>query len=102
MPSRPRTRAISAMRYMPMGMPPITEIMVFITVPKVQTKKYDAAIWAHHGMFCSGEDFDLTFGLMHTVEKSAGILVKTLSMTGAKRPGLPGRFCALIAFYQSS
>lgn len=43
-------------------------------------KKYDVAIWAHHGMFCSGEDFDLTFGLMHTVEKSAEILVKTLSM----------------------
>lgn len=74
MPSRPRTRAISAMRYMPMGMPPITEIMVFITVPKVQTKKYDAAILAHHGMLCSGEDSGLTFGLMHTVEKSAGSL----------------------------
>lgn len=48
-------------------------------------KKYDVAIWAHHGMFCSGEDFDLTFGLMHTVEKSAEILVKTLSMAGGKR-----------------
>lgn len=43
-------------------------------------KKYDVAIWAHHGMFCSGEDFDLTFGLMHTVEKSAEILVKLLSI----------------------
>ena len=43
-------------------------------------KQYDVAIWAHHGMFCSGEDFDLTFGLTHTVEKSAEILVKTLSM----------------------
>lgn len=43
-------------------------------------KKYDVAIWAHHGIFCSGEDFDLTFGLMHTVEKSAEILVKMLSM----------------------
>lgn len=43
-------------------------------------KKYDVAIWAHNGMFCSGEDFDITFGLMHTVEKSAEILVKTLSM----------------------
>ncbi len=43
-------------------------------------KQYDVAIWAHHGMFCSGADFDLTFGLMHTVEKSAEILVKTLSM----------------------
>lgn len=46
---------------------------------------YDVAVWAHHGMFCSGEDFDLTFGLMHTVEKSAEILVKTLSMTQTKR-----------------
>lgn len=43
-------------------------------------KKYDVAIWAHHGIFCSGEDFDLTFGLAHTVEKSAEILVKMLSM----------------------
>lgn len=43
-------------------------------------KQYDVAIWAHHGMFCSGEDFDLTFGLMHTVEKAAEILVKVLSI----------------------
>ncbi len=48
-------------------------------------EKYDVAIWAHHGMFCSGEDFDLTFGLMHTVEKSAEILVKVLSMVPEKR-----------------
>jgi len=48
-------------------------------------ESYDVAIWAHHGMFCAGEDFDLTFGLMHTVEKSAEILVKTLSMTNQKR-----------------
>ena len=47
-------------------------------------KSYDVAIWAHHGMFCSGEDFDLTFGLMHTVEKSAEILVKALSMKPKK------------------
>ena len=42
--------------------------------------RYDRAIWAHHGMFAAGEDFDLTFGLMHTAEKSAEILVKMLSM----------------------
>lgn len=47
-------------------------------------KKYDVAIWAHHGMFASGEDFDLTFGLMHTVEKSAEILVKMRSMQPTK------------------
>jgi len=43
-------------------------------------KKYNVAIWAHHGIFCSGEDYDLTFGLAHTVEKSAEILVKVLSI----------------------
>ena len=43
-------------------------------------KKYDLAVWAHHGMFAAGEDFDLTFGLMHTAEKSAEILVKMLAM----------------------
>ncbi len=48
-------------------------------------KKYDLAIWAHHGMFAAGEDFDLTFGLMHTAEKSAEILVKMLSIRPDKR-----------------
>ncbi|MCR4950056.1 MAG: rhamnulose-1-phosphate aldolase [Solobacterium sp.] len=47
-------------------------------------KKYDVAVWAHHGMFASGPDFDLTFGLMHTVEKSAEILVKVMSMSPVK------------------
>ena len=43
-------------------------------------KKYDAIIWAHHGIFCSGEDFDNTFGLMHTIEKAAAILIKVLAV----------------------
>lgn len=43
-------------------------------------EEYDAAVWAHHGLFCAGEDFDLTFGLMHTIEKSAEILVKVMSI----------------------
>ena len=47
-------------------------------------EKYDIVIWAHHGIFCSGEDFDSTFGLAHTVEKSAEVLVKVLSMRGSK------------------
>lgn len=42
-------------------------------------KIYDAAIWAHHGLFVSGPDFDTAFGLMHTVEKAAEIYVKALS-----------------------
>ena len=42
-------------------------------------KEYDAAVWAHHGLFCSGPDFDVTFGLMHTIEKAAQIYVLALS-----------------------
>lgn len=42
-------------------------------------KDYDAAVWAHHGLFASGPDFDITFGLMHTIEKAAEIWVKQKS-----------------------
>lgn len=42
-------------------------------------KSYPAAIWAHHGLFVSGPDFDTAFGLAHTIEKSAEIYVKVLS-----------------------
>ena len=42
-------------------------------------EKYQAAIWAHHGLFVSGPDFDTTFGLAHTIEKSAEISLKILS-----------------------
>ncbi|MBQ7603709.1 MAG: rhamnulose-1-phosphate aldolase [Clostridia bacterium] len=46
---------------------------------------YDAVIWAHHGIFCTGDTFDNTFGLMHMLEKSAEILLKILAVTGEKR-----------------
>ena len=42
-------------------------------------KNYDVIIWAHHGIFCAGEDFDLTFGLADTIEKAAEILIKIMS-----------------------
>ena len=42
-------------------------------------KEFDAAVWAHHGLFVSGPDFDTTFGLMHTIEKAAQIAVLALS-----------------------
>ena len=45
-------------------------------------KTYQAAIWTQHGLFASGPDFDITFGLAHTIEKSAEIYVKVLSMGG--------------------
>ena len=47
-------------------------------------KTRNIAIWAHHGMFVCGHDFDETFGLMHTVEKAAEILVKVMSMSNTK------------------
>ena len=40
---------------------------------------YQAAVWSQHGLFASGPDFDTTFGLAHTIEKSAEIYVKVLS-----------------------
>lgn len=46
---------------------------------------FDVVIWAHRGMFCAGPDFDTAFGLMHTVEKAAEILVKVRSMAPQKR-----------------
>lgn len=47
-------------------------------------KKYNVVVWAIHGIFCAGTDFDETFGLAHTVEKSAEIFVKIASMTGGR------------------
>ena len=47
-------------------------------------KSYDIVIWAHHGIVVAGTDFDIAFGLAHTAEKSAEILVKTLSMSPKK------------------
>lgn len=47
-------------------------------------KTKNVAIWAHHGMFVCGHDFDEAFGLMHTVEKAAEILVKVMSMSFTK------------------
>lgn len=55
-------------------------------------KEHDIVIWAHHGTFCSGETLDLTFGLMDTVEKSAEILVKVLSLGGKKQTISPENF----------
>ncbi|MCH3961650.1 MAG: rhamnulose-1-phosphate aldolase [Solobacterium sp.] len=42
-------------------------------------KKYQAAVWTHHGLFVTGPDFDTAFGLAHTIEKSAEIYIKVLS-----------------------
>ena len=47
-------------------------------------KRYDAAVWAHHGLFVSGPDFDTAFGLMHTIEKAAQICLLALSAGGGR------------------
>ena len=47
-------------------------------------KTQNVAIWYHHGMFVCGHDFDEAFGLMHTVEKAAEMLVKVMSMSERK------------------
>ncbi len=47
-------------------------------------KSFDSAVWAQHGLFCSGNDFDLTFGLMHTIEKAAEIYNLAMSSSGGK------------------
>lgn len=70
-------------------------------VTSEKMKQYDVVIWAHHGMFCSGSDFDETFGLMHTVEKSAEILVKMLSIRKDKRQTIkPNDFRRLAKEFQ--
>jgi len=53
------------------------------TSKKMET--YQAAIWAMHGLFVSGPDFDTAFGLAHTIEKSADVYVRVLSCGGVRQ-----------------
>ena len=62
-------------------------------------KKYDAVIWSHHGIFCAGPDFDTTFGLMDTIEKSAEILIKVMSCGGKRQFITPEQILALAEPY---
>lgn len=45
-------------------------------------KHYDAIVWAHHGLFAAGPDFDTTFGLAHTIEKAAEIYLAARAANG--------------------
>lgn len=45
-------------------------------------KTYDAIVWAHHGIFGTGPDFDTTFGLVHTVEKAAEVYIAARAANG--------------------
>ena len=63
-------------------MVPGTEEIAKKTCEKMEA--YDAVIWAQHGVFATGDNFDNTFGLLHTLEKAADIYLKTIN-TGLKR-----------------
>lgn len=45
-------------------------------------RTYDACVWAHHGLFCAGTDFDAAFGLAHTIDKAASVYARARSMNG--------------------
>lgn len=65
-------------------------------------EKYNAAVWAHHGLVCSGSGFDETFGLMETVEKSAEIWVKVQALGGRRRSITGDNFRALARDFRLS
>ena len=44
--------------------------------------RYPACVWAHHGLFCAGNDFDSTFGLAQTIDKAATVYAQTRAMNG--------------------
>ncbi len=57
-------------------------------IAEISTKlmeKYNAVIWAHHGMFVCGNSFDEALGLMEVIEKAAEIAVKVRAMGGKKQ-----------------
>lgn len=45
-------------------------------------EEFDAVVWAQHGVFATGESYDAAFGLMHTIEKAAGIYCLARSANG--------------------
>ena len=48
----------------------------------VTMRDHDACVWAHHGLFCAGTDFDSTFGLAQAVEKAAAVYAQARAMNG--------------------
>lgn len=48
--------------------------------------RYDAVVWTQHGMFVSGNTFDAAFGMMHTIEKSAGLYLAARAANGGAEP----------------
>lgn len=44
-----------------------------------EMERFAAVIWAHHGIFCAGDNFDVTFGTLHAIDKAAGIVLKVMA-----------------------
>ena len=55
-------------------------------------EQYDAVIWAHHGLVCRGETLDMAFGVMHTIEKAAEMLVNVMQLGGKRQTITPSDF----------
>lgn len=49
---------------------------------------YDVCVWAHHGLFCPGADFDSAFGRAQTVEKASRIYALARMMNKGCDEGL--------------
>lgn len=49
-------------------------------------KTHRCAIWAHHGAILTASTFDQAFGMMQTLEKSAGIYTACRAMCGGTEP----------------
>lgn len=48
-------------------------------------EEHAAVVWAQHGVFATGPSLDVAFGLMHTLEKAAGIYLTARAANGGAR-----------------
>lgn len=48
-------------------------------------EKHRLVLWAHHGIFGSGENMDQAFGLIETADKAAEMLLKVMAAGGKKQ-----------------
>lgn len=61
-------------------------VIALTYVLPLKSEIFTRMLWAFHGLFVSGPDFDIAFGLMHTIEKAAEIAAIALAANGGKKP----------------
>jgi rhamnulose-1-phosphate aldolase len=44
-----------------------------------EMERFAAVVWGQHGIFCAGEDFDSTFGMVHAIDKAAQIVLRVMA-----------------------